>query len=95
MNIDQQTLRKIYHLARLDYDPGRDSKMVESLGEILEWMEHLNQLDTNQVKPLINMSDEVNVFREDVVDQKLDRERGLRNAPDRDDRYFKVPKVIE
>ena len=95
MNIDQQTVRKIYHLARLEYDPEKDSKMVESLEEILEWMEQLNQLDTQEVKPLTNMSNEVNVYREDVVNQKLDRERGLSNAPDHDDRYFKVPKVID
>ena len=95
MNIDQDTVRKIYHLARLEYDPNRDSEMVESLKEILEWMEHLNRLDTDKVRPLTNMSYEVNVYREDVVDHQLDRERALKNAPDRDDRYFKVPKVID
>ncbi len=95
MNIDQDTVRKIYHLARLEYDPKKDSKMVESLKEILEWMEHLNQLNTDDVEPLTNMSYEVNVYREDKVNQKLDRERGLRNAPDSDGRFFKVPKVID
>ena len=61
----------------------------------MKWAANLNRLDTDQVKPLTNMSYEVNVYRDDVVDQELDRERGLRNAPDRDDRYFKVPKVID
>jgi len=95
MQIDQETLRKIYHLARLEYNPETDQTMLNSLGEILDWMEKLNQLDTDGVEPLTNMSYEVNVFREDKVQQPLDRERGLKNAPQRDDRYFKVPKVIE
>jgi aspartyl-tRNA(Asn)/glutamyl-tRNA(Gln) amidotransferase subunit C len=52
-------------------------------------------LDTTGVEPLMHMSDEVNVLREDIVGPMLGEEEALKNAPHHDDHYFKVPKVIK
>ena len=93
MKIDKKTLEKISHLARLELDESKEKEMLESLSEILTWVEKLNELDTEQVEPLTNMTMEINALREDQVGEHLDREKGLLNAPERDKKFFRVPKV--
>lgn len=93
MKIDKKTLEKISHLARLELDESKEKEMLESLSEILTWVEKLNELDTEQVEPLTNMTMEINALREDKVREHLDREKGLLNAPERDKKFFRVPKV--
>lgn len=95
MKIDKETLQKIAHLARLDFEEKGADEMVESLTEILDWVEKLNELDTDGVEPLTNMSMEQNVLREDEAKEPLSHERGLKNAPKKDSDYFRVPKVLE
>ena len=93
MKVDKETLKKIAHLARLELDERKEKEMLESLSEILTWLEKLNELDTDEIDPLTNMSMEVNALREDIIGAHLDREKGLLNAPARDHSFFKVPKV--
>lgn len=95
MNADKETLRKIAHLARLEFDPAAETKMLQSLNEILSWVEKLNEVDTSQVEPLTHLAEEINVMREDIVNPPLPHERALANAPKKDSDYFRVPKVIE
>ncbi len=95
MKIDQKTVKNIAHLARLELSEQEEVKMVDDLSKILNWMDQLKELDTTNVAPLTHMSEEVNVFREDIVKDELSREKGLKNAPSQDGIYFQVPKVIE
>ncbi len=95
MKIDRETLRKIAHLARLDLKKEDEESMIADLTGILDWVDQLNEVDTEGVIPLTNMSHEVNMFREDEVGRHLDHNQALKNAPNKDDDYFKVPKVIE
>jgi aspartyl-tRNA(Asn)/glutamyl-tRNA(Gln) amidotransferase subunit C len=95
MNIDRETLRKIAHLARLDFKEEDEESMIKDLTEILDWVEQLNEVDTENVEPLTNMSHEINMLRDDAVGEHLDHERALKNAPKKDDDYFRVPKVIK
>ena len=95
MKIDKATLQKIAHLARLDFEEEGADKMVADMTEILDWVEKLNELDTEGVEPLTHMSAEQNVLREDQVGEPLSHERGLLNAPKKDSDYFRVPKVME
>jgi aspartyl-tRNA(Asn)/glutamyl-tRNA(Gln) amidotransferase subunit C len=95
MKADRETLRKIAHLARLEFNPAAEKEMLDSLNEILTWVEKLNEVDTTHVEPLTHMSAEINVMREDEVKKHLSHERGLLNAPKKDEDYFRVPKVIE
>lgn len=95
MKVDKETLRKIAHLARLDIKEEDEEGMIKDLTEILNWVEQLNEIDTEGVEPLTNMSHEINMLREDSVGEHLDHERALKNAPKRDDDHFRVPKVIE
>jgi len=57
-------------------------------------VEKLNELDTTGVEPLLHMSDEINVLRQDEIKGSISREDALKNAPLHDEQFFKVPKVI-
>jgi aspartyl-tRNA(Asn)/glutamyl-tRNA(Gln) amidotransferase subunit C len=62
---------------------------------MIAFVEKLNELDLEGVQPLMHMTDEVNVLREDEVTGSITREEALKNAPAHDDQFFKVPKVIK
>nr|WKN36469.1 Asp-tRNA(Asn)/Glu-tRNA(Gln) amidotransferase subunit GatC [Tunicatimonas sp. TK19036] len=95
MKIDRETVKKIAHLARLEYDPKSEEDMMDSMSEILDWVEKLNEVDTEGVEPLMHMSYELNVMREDKVGGHLDREKALLLAPKHDQEFFRVPKVLD
>ena len=95
MKIDKDSIKKIAHLARLEFDESSAEKMSQDMSQILDWVEQLNELDTTGVAPLTTMSSEVNDMRDDKVGTHLDHEAGLKNAPKRDEDYFRVPKVLE
>lgn len=95
MKVDRETIHKIAHLARLEYDAEAEEQLAQDMTEILDWVDHLNEVDTSDVEPLTNMTLEVNNFRPDEVRQHLDRKEGLDNAPKKDEEYFRVPKVLE
>ncbi|MCH7397071.1 Asp-tRNA(Asn)/Glu-tRNA(Gln) amidotransferase subunit GatC [Belliella sp. R4-6] len=95
MKIDVNSLKKIAHLARLEFDEKSAEKMTQDMTQILDWVEQLNELDTDNIEPITTMSSEVNVLREDKVGEHLSHESGLKNAPQRDSDYFRVPKVME
>jgi aspartyl-tRNA(Asn)/glutamyl-tRNA(Gln) amidotransferase subunit C len=94
MTVDAETLQKIAHLARLEVRPDEEADLLMSLNSVLSWMAQLNELDTTGVEPLIHLSEEENVLREDVVAHQLPREQALQNAPRHDDQFFQVPKVL-
>jgi aspartyl-tRNA(Asn)/glutamyl-tRNA(Gln) amidotransferase subunit C len=95
MKIDNSTVDKIAHLARLEFNAEEKEGIVKDMNNMLGFIDKLNELDTSNVEPLIYMSDEVNVLREDDVKVEITQEEALKNAPKKDSDYFKVPKVIE
>ena len=95
MTIDKETVDKIAHLARLELSPGETEEMIKDMSKILDFMAKLNEIDTAGVEPLVYMTNEVNVLREDVVKQQITHREALQNAPTHDDDYFLVAKVIE
>jgi aspartyl-tRNA(Asn)/glutamyl-tRNA(Gln) amidotransferase subunit C len=58
-------------------------------------MDKLSEIDTENVEPLIFMSDEVNVLREDVAEETITQAEALKNAPKKDSDYFRIPKVLD
>lgn len=95
MKIDKESIKKIAHLARLEFDESSAEKMSKDMSQILDWVEQLNEVDTSEVEPLTTMSSEINDMREDKVTSHLTHEEALKNAPKRDANYFRVPKVLE
>ncbi len=95
MNIDKETVTKIAHLARLEFDEKDADKMLQDMTAMVNFVEKLNEVDTTGVEPLTTMSHEVNALREDEVKNHLDHDLALKNAPSKDADYFRVPKVLE
>ncbi|MDN3547074.1 Asp-tRNA(Asn)/Glu-tRNA(Gln) amidotransferase subunit GatC [Mucilaginibacter aquaedulcis] len=95
MTIDKETVEKVAHLARLELNETETQEMIKDMSKILDFMAKLNELDTSGVEPLVYMTNEVNVLREDVVKQQITHEEALENAPKHDKDYFLVAKVIE
>lgn len=95
MNIDKETIFKVADLARIEIKENEVGELQADMTKILTFMEKLNELDTSTVEPLIYMNPEVNVFREDKVQQDLTVEDGLKNAALHDDSFFLVPKILD
>jgi aspartyl-tRNA(Asn)/glutamyl-tRNA(Gln) amidotransferase subunit C len=94
MIINQDTVEKIAHLARLELTGDEKQAMIADMNKILGFMDKLNEIDTTGVEPLVYMTNEVNIFREDVIKHEITREEALLNAPKQDGEYFLVAKVI-
>jgi aspartyl-tRNA(Asn)/glutamyl-tRNA(Gln) amidotransferase subunit C len=94
MKIDNDTVEKIAHLARLEVSDTEKIEMANDMGKILDFMAKLNEVDTAGVEPLVYMTSVVNSTREDVVKQEITHHEALENAPEHDDDYFRVAKVI-
>ena len=95
MKIDNETVDKIAHLARLEFENEAKQEIIKDMNNMLSFIDKLNELDTQNIEPLIYMSDEVNVLREDDVRHEITQDEALKNAPKKDSDYFKVPKVLE
>lgn len=95
MAISVDEVRYIAQLARLEFSAEEEQVLAEQMSKILDYVAQLNELDTRDVPPMSHVLDLYNVLREDVVVQRITHEEALRNAPDADSDYFRVPKVIE
>jgi aspartyl-tRNA(Asn)/glutamyl-tRNA(Gln) amidotransferase subunit C len=79
----------------LEFDEKDAEKMMKDMTAIVDWVEKLKEVDTENVEPLTTMSHEINVMREDEVKEHLSHDQALKNAPKKDSDYFRVPKVLE
>lgn len=95
MKLDTETLKKMAHLARLEIKPGEEEKLLKEMSAMVSFVEKLNEVNTEGVEPLTTMSHEVNALREDEVKHQLPPGEVLKNAPQKDNAYFRVPKVLE
>ncbi|MCX6315745.1 MAG: Asp-tRNA(Asn)/Glu-tRNA(Gln) amidotransferase subunit GatC [Bacteroidetes bacterium] len=94
MQVNDALADKLAHLSRLEFSTAEKEEIKQDLQHMIGFVEKLNELELDHVQPLLFMSDEVNVLREDVVKGSVTREEGLKNAPVHDNEFFKVPKVI-
>ena len=93
--IDAQQVRKVAKLARLELTEAEIEEFTGQLGAILQYVAKMNELDTRDVEPLAHCLPISNVLRADEVRESLGTEKTLANAPQRDDSFFKVPKILE
>jgi aspartyl-tRNA(Asn)/glutamyl-tRNA(Gln) amidotransferase subunit C len=93
--IDIKTVDEVAHLARLEFTEEGKVEILNDMNRMLAFVDKLNEMDTDGVEPLIYMTDEVNVMREDEPKITLTQKEALKNAPKKDSDYFKVPKVID
>ena len=95
MEVNDEMVDKLANLARLQFNDSEKKSIKTDLQKMIQFVEKLNELDTTGVEPLLHMSDNVNVLREDEVKGSIERSEGLKNAPQQDGVFFKVPKVIK
>ena len=95
MSIDLKTIKHISKLSRISVDEKRAEKLADDLNSIFEFIEKLNELKTDDVKPLTSIAETTLKFRSDEIKSKNIREQIIKNSPADNEDYFVVPKVIE
>lgn len=95
MKISKKDVEYVAKLARLKLSEKEKEKFTKQLDQILKYVDKLNELDTEKVKPTSHVLPLKNVFREDKAGKSLKVEKVLENAPEKVKGFFKVPKVIE
>ena len=95
MKIDKNTTLKIAKLSRIKIVESEIDELSSQLSSIVEWVEQLNEVDTDNVEPLSNVSMAKLPLRKDIENPKDNSEEVLSNAPDKLEKYFVVPKVVE
>lgn len=93
--LDAERVRKVAVLARLKLSDAEVTDYVDKLGNVLQYVETLNEIDTDGVEPMVHAVELSNVFRKDEVQASLPREAALANAPKTDKVYFLVPQILE
>tara|TARA_B100000925_G_scaffold115541_1_gene85619 strand:- start:1253 stop:1540 length:288 start_codon:yes stop_codon:yes gene_type:complete len=95
MTLDLKTVKHISKLARISVDEEKANKLAGDLNSIFEFIEKLNELNTENVEPLTSVANTTLRFREDEVKSQNIREKILSNSPDNNEDFFVVPKVVE
>lgn len=94
MEVNDELVDKLAHLSRLQFKEEEKAAIKKDLQKMIVFVEKLNELNLEGVEPMLFMSDEVNVLRDDEVKGSISREEALKNAPLHDEQFFKVPKVM-
>ena len=95
MKVNDELINNLAQLARLEFNDAERDEIKDDLQKMIAFIDKLNELDTTGVEPLLHMSENINVLREDEVKGSISREDALKNAPLHDEQFFKVPKVIK
>lgn len=92
--ISEQTVREVAKLARLNLTDAEATRFASQLGDVLGAIDHLNQLNVENVTPMPHALDQTNIFRQDKPSPGMSVQDALANAPDQQPPFFKVPKVL-
>ena len=95
MTIDLKTIKHISKLSRISVDDKKADKLAEDLNSIFNFIEKLNELNTDKVEPLTSVAETTLKLRTDEVKSKDIRDQILKNSPDENEDFFVVPKVVE
>lgn len=94
MAVDLKTVERIASLSKLEFTEAEKQEFAGDMNLMLEFVEQLSHVDTEGVKPLIYMLEEEAELRKDEVVESITQADALKNAPDKDSDFIKVPKVI-
>ena len=95
MTIDLKTIKHISKLSRISVDNEKAKKLVGDMNSIFDFIEKLNELDTNNVEPLTSVAETTLKLRVDEVKSGNIREQVLKNSPEENEDFFVVPRVVE
>ena len=94
ITINDKLVADLSRLAKLKFDDSKAEKMKSELDKIIGFIDKLSEIDTKGIEPFIYLSEEVNIFRADEIKHEVSQENALKNAPQKDSDYFKVPTVL-
>ncbi len=94
MSVSADDVKYIAALARLSFSEEEQERLAGEMNAILSYMAKLDELNTDNIAPMTHVLDVNNVFRAEDVEQRISHDEALKNAPDADSDYFRVPKVI-
>ena len=94
MEINEDTIRHIAKLSRIELDENLITPFCRQFSDILKHFDKLNDLNTDDIEPLTHAVELFNVFKEDNPGVSLTTEKALQNAADKSNEYFRVPKVL-
>ena len=95
MKVDNKLIDDLSRLAKLNFDKQTIEEMKSDLKNILSFVDKLSEIDTEGVEPLVYLNEEENVLRADEIAHEVSQENALKNAPQKDSDYFKVPTVLK
>ncbi len=95
MEVNDMLVENLFKLACLEFDAAGKQEIKKDLQNIIGFVEKLNELDLQDVDPLLYMGEETNVLRNDIIEDPLNRSEALANAPFADNTYFRVPRVVK
>lgn len=95
MEITDNLIDHLSNLAKLSFEGEKKEKIKKDLVKMVGLMDKLKEVNTDDVEPLIYLTDEINVLREDIPLETITHEEALKNAPKKDSDYFRIPKVID
>jgi aspartyl-tRNA(Asn)/glutamyl-tRNA(Gln) amidotransferase subunit C len=94
MEVNDLLVENLARLARLSFNDIEKSEIRADLQQMISFVEKLREVNTEGIEPMLHMSSNENILREDIVRGSIPRDEALKNAPDSDGTFFKVPKVI-
>jgi aspartyl-tRNA(Asn)/glutamyl-tRNA(Gln) amidotransferase subunit C len=95
MEVNDALIENLAGLARLTFSEQEKAGIRGDLQRMISFVEKLKEVDTTGVEPLLHLTEAMNVYREDAVKGSMNKSDALANAPEADENYFKVPKVIK
>ena len=95
MTIDLKTIKHISKLSRISVDDVKADKLAGDLNSIFDFIEKLNELNTDNIEPLTSVAETTLKLRADVVKSKNIRDQILKNSPEENEDFFVVPRVVE
>ncbi|MGI6485336.1 MAG: Asp-tRNA(Asn)/Glu-tRNA(Gln) amidotransferase subunit GatC [Tepidanaerobacteraceae bacterium] len=95
MSISKDEVGLAADISRIFLSDKEKDEITEELNAIMNYMEKLDEINLDNVEPIVHMAPAKNVLREDKVWQSLDRDEALKNALDKDNGFFRVPRIIE
>ena len=95
MKLDTNTINKIAKLARIKLSEEEAEDLLKDMNSILDWVDQLNEVNTDSIEPLANISSSILPQRKDESRDENSSDEILQNSPDKLEGYFAVPKVVE
>jgi len=93
--MDKETVTTISYLSRLAFDKENEEKITKDLENIIKFVDQLDSVDTSNIEPLTSPLEKTAKTRADEVTSKNRKEKFLKNAPNANEDYFLVPRVVE